>query len=286
MMPPSTQGPSSTVKVASLRKAWSDARWDSLNPGLADDAELLQWHLWATAAQSAVMPAVAVLELTLRNALFLGSTEILAARPLVTREINTWLDANPSMLRDRDQREVDEAKSRLRRRKGKLTVGRLVAELDFGFWTGLFDSCYDHSTREGAALWPWLRKKAFPGAPKGMQTRGDLAKHFHSLRDLRNSIVHHKHFWKAQGICGVFDTFSSTIGWMNRSAQIALETSTRPWIEELENVGHAKFDALAKFLVSQPALLGDGQGHARSEVNTARNSPFETLQAENEDLPF
>lgn len=277
------QGQSSTLKLQMLQAAWSEARWHSLNPGQADDAELFRRHLWATAAQSAVMPAVTVLELTLRNALLTRSTELLAETSWKPREVDLWLDAAPSLLRERDQKEFDDAKLRLKRSKGKLTVGRLVAELDLGFWTGLFDSYYEHSSISGARLWPQLRKKAFPGAPKGMQTRGDLSSHFHRLRELRNAIVHHKHFWKHDGLISVFDLFAETVGWMNRSAQIALVSSCREWVRVLDEQGHTHFEPLSSSMLP----IGPAQSAALPVpaplVTSVTPSPS---TEEQDDLPF
>lgn len=278
------QGPSPHLKLEMLKGAWSDARWHSLNPGQADDVELLKRHVWATAAQASVMPAVTVLELTLRNALLTRSTELLAQTGWKSRDLDVWLDATPSLLRERDQKEVDEAKSRLRKKhRGKLTVGRLVAELDLGFWTGLFDSYYDHGSGAGARLWPWLVKKAFPGAPKGMQTRGDLSSHFHRLRELRNGVVHHKHFWKHDGLLNVFDAFAHTVGWMNRSAQIALVTSSREWVLLLQERGHDYFEPLSTSLL--PPALRPAVPEAELLQSSLDRSELE-LDLSRDDLPF
>jgi hypothetical protein len=228
------------------------------------------------------MPAVTVFELTLRNSLSSRSIELVGRDSWEMRDIDLWIDARPSLLLARDQLLVDEAKARLTKRKSKLTPGRLIAELDLGFWTGLFDSSYEHSGNAGARLWPHLRKLAFPGAPKGKQTRGDLAAHFHMLRALRNSVVHHKHFWRDHGLLGAFDIFASAVGWMNRSAQIALTESCRDWVRLLEDRGSSYFEGLAIALSSS-----EGPVRGAHRTNPAPEGDQESMvDADDDELPF
>ena len=80
-------------------------------------------------------------------------------------------------------------------RRGKpQSPGRVVAELSFGFWTGLVGKQYEQ------AFWVPLLHRAFPYAvfdapgskrPNGYR-RSDIAARLDDVRRLRNRIAHHE----------------------------------------------------------------------------------------------
>ena len=80
------------------------------------------------------------------------------------------------------QAKVREANRRLASLGPALTRGHIVAELSFGFWTGMFNRRQNH-------LWRYLRP-IFGSAP-GLQ-RGGVSGKLDDVRGLRNRIAHYE----------------------------------------------------------------------------------------------
>jgi hypothetical protein len=66
-----------------------------------------------------------------------------------------------------------------------MRAGHVVAELSFGFWTGLLANRYH------ARLWEPALRRSFPLLPPGV-TRRSLHRRVESVRRLRNRVAHHE----------------------------------------------------------------------------------------------
>ena len=89
---------------------------------------------------------------------------------------------NESVLVGRDLSAAREAVEQVEKVKDEATPGRVVAELSFGFWVGLFANVYDQN------LWRTDLYHLFSPRPQRRQLHEDLDK----LRTLRNRIAHHE----------------------------------------------------------------------------------------------
>ena len=90
-------------------------------------------------------------------------------------------------------------------REGKpLDAGRIVAELSFGFWTGLTGPKYD-------ALWRDHLVKIFPRRPV---QRSDVQTRLNSIRKLRNRIAHHEPILFSGRLQKYVNQIFDTISWM------------------------------------------------------------------------
>jgi hypothetical protein len=107
-----------------------------------------------------------------------------------TRFGPTWFETD--LLQKPIQiRSVHEAQEKLKRACKPLESGRIVAELNFGFWTGFFDGCYDQP------LWHHYLRDVFLGAsPAQPLTRKLFSGRLEGIRRLRNRVFHHEPiFW-------------------------------------------------------------------------------------------
>ena len=95
-----------------------------------------------------------------------------------------WFD-NLGLKKSRDA--VDRSRKNVEGRNSEklISAGDLVAERNFGFWAGLFDSQYEQKP------WRVLLKPVFPHISRGLRTRGFVSKRLHNIRLLRNRIFHH-----------------------------------------------------------------------------------------------
>ena len=112
------------------------------------------------------------LEVTLRNAI-----DSALVRGLDRAD---WYDSD--LLKAEQLRPLGQAKSALEREGKPLAPGRIVAELPFGFWTGITGPRY-------ADLWRLHLVKAFPRRP--LQRR-EVHDRLNTIRKLRNRIAHYE----------------------------------------------------------------------------------------------
>lgn len=137
--------------------------------------EALRLYAWNIEAASAFWGSFNVLEVALRNVIHCELSKF-AGR-------EDWWSAQIG-LHQFEQHRVTDAIEAARRAKGAaLLPGHVVAELSFGFWTGLLANRYHQR------LWVPALHAAFPylGGP-----RRELHRKQESLRKLRNRIAHHE----------------------------------------------------------------------------------------------
>ena len=131
---------------------------------------------WNIAMCESLYPSLNCLEVVLRN----------SVQQAATTAFNDefWFD-NLGLKKSRDA--VDRSRKNVEGRNSEklISAGDLVAELNFGFWAGLFDSQYEQKP------WRVLLKPVFPHISRGLRTRGFVSKRLHNIRLLRNRIFHH-----------------------------------------------------------------------------------------------
>lgn len=116
---------------------------------------------------------------------------------------------------------------------------RVIASLDFGFWTSLLSSPYGSPASRAqhwTPPWPNLIPVAFPGysAIGSSRDRATIAERLDHIRRLRNRISHHEPIWKGRpGSAGAartpiedqYQEIIEALGWINgdvRKAAVAL----------------------------------------------------------------
>ena len=160
-----------------------------------DDLTTAVNYFWNVALSQALYPSLSLLEVATRNRLHAFLTVHLG-RP-------DWYDA-PNFLQTRELTAITRAKNEIRDAGKRITPGRVVAALMFGFWVSLLDALYGDS-QKGPRLWgpfpsPQLTL-VFPSAPAGYQPyRGRLHARLDDMRLLRNRISHYEPIWKGMSL--------------------------------------------------------------------------------------
>ena len=177
-------------------------------PADTDALDALARYAWNMALAEALYPALQCIEIALRNSLH---TAVAAAggQP-------QWLTTTPSALVNREAIKVAEAVQALARQTKPITAGRLIAELNFGFWTSLLDRRYE------PALWPALLKASFPHMPRRRRTRQELSKRFIEIRHLRNRVFHHEPIWHWRDLPQQHVNLSEALAWINPALATAV----------------------------------------------------------------
>ena len=100
---------------------------------------------------------------------------------------------------------LQKAQNTLNREGKPLDAGRIVAELSFGFWTGLTGSKYSD-------LWRDHLVKIFPRRPV---QRGEVQMRLNSIRKLRNRIAHHEPILFSGQLQKYVNQIFDTLSWMS-----------------------------------------------------------------------
>lgn len=146
-----------------------------------DDIENYKLNLQKS--KNAYIP-LSVLEVSLRN-----SINTLFER-LYTRG---WILNEADFLKQKELKKIYEAKNSIKERGEILTKEKLVAELTFGFWTGLFQSAYKEKMRFNNL------KQIFPNLPPKEVLeidRKQLSSKLNHIRKFRNRVFHHENILK------------------------------------------------------------------------------------------
>lgn len=215
-------------------------RIDAYRQDGADEKTTLARYLLNMALSEALYPCLQFAEIALRNAVH---------REMTARcGTDAWYDTTQARLTSFQKKKVQDAKDALSKREQKkakinrkaITPGRIVAELNFGFWTGFFNK--DHA-RSG--IGSCLSKKAFPHAPSTEKVQSKLAQRWQSIRNLRNRVFHHERILHWENLDQQHQAIVELIEWMSpelkdftsaldRFAGIR-QAGLKPWVDQIQN---------------------------------------------------
>nr|MDR9900949.1 Abi family protein [Aetokthonos hydrillicola Thurmond2011] len=170
----------------------SPERLNSYGLGTAPESLVIKRYEWNIALSESLYPALSLLEIGLRNRMDAALINVYGSQ---------WLNGNcpcwirtPSMIRqglpNPEQDAIARAKQKLLSENGQWHHAKLIAELNFGFWTNLFKTYYH------PVIWQQKQKPlkdVFREFPKisAKQAYNLLS----TIRVLRNRIAHHEAIW-------------------------------------------------------------------------------------------
>lgn len=197
-----------------------------------DEKTTLGRYLLNMALCEALYPALQFSEIALRNAVH---------REMSARcGSDSWYDSAQARLTYWQQDKVSEAKRALSRLGKPLTPGRIVAELNFGFWTGFFNNPH---ARTGIGA--FLSRRAFPHGPRAEQVQSKLARRWKDIRDLRNRVFHHERILHWRDLDQRHQSILDVIDWMSPELKdfttaldrfVAIrQAGLRPWVDQIQN---------------------------------------------------
>jgi len=192
----------------SLRTSISHQRLDAYRILPIDtEIDLVERYFWNIALCESLYPVLQNIEIGLRNNIYNAAT--------ISFKDPKWFD-NVRTLEAQQILSVNAAKTKIQKDRKSLTVGRIISELSFGFWTSLFDKKYDSTF--------WKRKDliraAFPNMPNHMRTRHTLAKRFNEIRRLRNRVFHHEPIWNISNLNQQYENIIEALDWLNPHVKV------------------------------------------------------------------
>ncbi len=165
--------------VALITSALSPERFGPyLHSTGSNPVAALRLYEWNLAVSGALYEALGILEVVLRNAL---SAQLAIHHGSLA---GRWYDDPSGVLSNAALEDIAVARRRVRKRGQTATAGRVVAELNFGFWKFLLAKRYE------ATLWTGSLRFAFPNLRP--QRRDIVYRAIDELHTVRNRIAHHE----------------------------------------------------------------------------------------------
>lgn len=196
-----------------------------------DSCATLARYLLNMALCESLYSPLQLCEIALRNAIHHNLTSLMARED--------WFDDPRFQLTPWAATEIAKAKAQIIKSKKAVTAGRVVAELNFGFWTSLFEDHYEKQT----PFLPSAFKAVFPHMPKSLHKRKERKADLEKIRILRNRVFHHERIvhWKDldaqhQGILDVISWISPELRQMADALdrfQSLRRSGLTPWVEKL-----------------------------------------------------
>lgn len=169
--------------------------------------EIIFRYLWNIRLSEAFYPALSLFEITLRNKIDYA----------ISKNINdNWLSDKHAniMTFDAEMQTYEKTVSRLRH---NFTKGQLIAELNLGFWVGLFKNKYN------TVLWdkPNIFSDVFPCFPEGLINRKKIVQpKIRKIHGIRNRIFHHEPIFDVKnGLDNCYRDLEQVLYWLSPEAR-------------------------------------------------------------------
>ena len=180
----------------------------------------------------ALYPSLHMLEVVLRNNL---------ERVLIQEFGRTWYQFpkfTRLLIRKNGQLTVEAKQLRravdeLNKARKPSTSGRIVAELNFSFWTRLLGKSYEND------IWRPYDQAIFPDVRANDREIRKIRDDLTSLRFLRNRVAHYEPIWNDPNLFDKYETIKRLLSWLNADAETYLNRCDR-FAEVYKRIGKAK----------------------------------------------
>lgn len=177
----------------------------------ASKEECLGVYLWNKQIAGAFLPALQILEVSLRNAIFLSKVEyeeeqIEKHHPQHEWEArkraidHSWFVTVMTQANNSESyRQIKAAERKIDLEKKARTPENYIAKLTLGFWVALVDKSFSTPNATYLTLWPHIRNKVFPNAKDAKGNELAINRIGSDLRDInkiRNRLSHHEPLWR------------------------------------------------------------------------------------------
>ncbi len=174
------------------------------SPGATDDLNTIVNYLWNMAINESLYCSLNAVEISLRNTL----------HDTLSGHFGTpnWYDRK-GLLDPEQLRQVRKAQGNIKGYGRPVTPGRVVGELNFGFWVTILSRNYDARLWQGARAAPL--KQAFPRVSRKMRQRVTIHNRYNTIRKLRNRVFHHEPLFDDLNLLRHHQTIYYAIHWIN-----------------------------------------------------------------------
>lgn len=184
----------SLKRLEAYRKTKSDKKLD-----------LLSTYLWNIKLCESFYPVLHSFEVALRNSFYQAISRLFS---------DDWLHSKyKKILHNNEIQSVETALENLNKKGQIISTGKLISELNLGFWVSLSYSRYEGKDK----LYPRLFKDSdfLPHLPRQRRTRKTLSDTFTSIRKFRNEIFHHDPIWNKPNLKKEYENALEAIQWIS-----------------------------------------------------------------------
>lgn len=182
----------------------SAERLEAYRPEKGTDMEMVTNYFWNVCLCEALYPTLNAAEIALRNTIHSTLSD--------RYQSEYWFDV-PRLLESRQYDQVNDAKEALGRRQRSLTAGRIVAELNFGFWVGVLNRPYE------SRIWSQDKyapiQTAFPHTTRKTRRLRLIRDRFLGTNRLRNRVFHYEPVWHYDDLLDRHLRILDTISWIS-----------------------------------------------------------------------
>ncbi|MEK9497381.1 Abi family protein [Photorhabdus sp. P32] len=176
--------------------------------------ECLGIYLWNKQLASAFFPALQIIEVSLRNAIYQGYIRYEEIKIENTFNQEQWqieknkidklwfINVFTQQNNAEAYRNILTATRQLQKDGKTLTPENYIAKLTLGFWISMVNNSYDIQRNSYLTLWPKLRGLVFPYAldiqtqrPLSINSIGNELK---EINKIRNRLSHHEPLWRSK----------------------------------------------------------------------------------------
>lgn len=190
--------------VQDLLRPVSKERLDKYRLPGGSDLDLLVNYYWNIALCQALYPVLDCVEVALRNTIHMTLTEHFGTE--------YWFD-DLTIVRQEQYDDVQEARARLIRRRQAHNAGKIVAELNFGFWVQMLTKHYE------APFWRpnqyTLMLTAFPNVSRRSRNPRAIHRRYFNINLLRNRVFHFEPIWHYTNLPQQHVEIVDAIGWIS-----------------------------------------------------------------------
>jgi hypothetical protein len=216
-----------------VQRAFSGERLEAYGDSTVAPSLVLGRYLLNLALCESLYSPLQLCEVALRNSLH-AHLSARCARP-------DWYDSASFSLTPWASEEVDKAREKITKSNRPLTPGRVIAELQFGFWTSLFEAHYE----ERGGYLPAGIRAVFPHMPKSLHNRKGIKRDLEAIRTLRNRVFHHERIVHFTDLDAQHARILDVIGWIRPEVlelaraldrfSIIRREGLNPWLAKLAN---------------------------------------------------
>lgn len=191
----------------SIKKTLSSQRLESYGHPNDNPFLILDNYVKNIKLCESLYPCLHLLEVSLRNHLHQAISNFVKDDQWLQKF--SYLDEKETYLDEKEKRVVVGAIEKLKNQKKEPETGRVIAELNFGFWTSLFDVRYER------VFWQKIIKNIFPTMPQSIRTRKKISTRLNKIRKLRNRVFHYEPIWHWKDIHDQHKEIIDVICWIN-----------------------------------------------------------------------
>jgi hypothetical protein len=178
-------------------------RMGSFGDIVCESKTVLARYLLNIALCESLYSSLQFCEVALRNAIHSDLTNRYGS--------GNWFDSPNFTLTPWATTEIAKAKEKINKSRKQRTPGKIVAELQFGFWTSFFEDHYERNT----SFMPGGIKTVFPYLPKSQHNRKDIKAKLETIRTLRNRVFHHERIVHWKNLDSQHQVILDVLSWIN-----------------------------------------------------------------------